>query len=505
MKILPLLALVAAIPAAHAEPVTIRLDAPSYAGKEAALYRYMDLFTLRLERIASGRVDEQGHLALTADVTGTVRALLRIGKTGADLYLRPGSYHAQMPPPEKGEVQPLSGITKVDLLFPDLDALDVNALVGDLNTRLDGFLASNLASDPDAGMQAVKEARSGGAVKLVPDSVERPDLYLYPTWDEARVDSFGRKLKRFYAAVHDPWFQHDVEYGIAGLELGPRSDDRTLFNRYLKDRPVLYDVPEYIRFFRNFFADHLLRFPFRTDTDKLIAWISAARTDSLKKLLARNDFLQDPRLNELVLINGLYAQQANKQFDRSGIVKVLEQVRDGSEFPEHRTIAANMLWDLTAMTAGTALPNVDVLDTAGQRIPLQRLLEGRTCLLVTDIGNPYSERELAALAELYSQYRQQAQVISIAVDRTAGALAEWLRKTPYAAWSWYIPADQRLFLDALRIRNAPVLFLLDGDQLVRSPGPLPSQGLGAYLHGLQVKDKEKHRLRPDGIAPAPRH
>src|SRR5690606_25447879 len=181
MKILALFALAAAMPAAHALPVTIHLEAAAYPGREVTLYRYADPFTQRLERIATARTDGRGNSSLAADVDGTQRAMLRIGNVGADLFLRPGEYRVAMPAPEQGTAQPLSGITKVDLLFPDLDHLDVNALVGDLNTRLDGFLASNLASDPNTGMEAVKEARSGGAARLAPDSVKRPDLYLYPS------------------------------------------------------------------------------------------------------------------------------------------------------------------------------------------------------------------------------------------------------------------------------------------------------------------------------------
>lgn len=505
MRFAAFIALLLLAPGLSAGPVTIALDAPGYGDKAVVLYRYMDPFTLRLERIAQGHTDATGHAVITADVEGTVRAQLRINEVSADLYLRPGQYHATMPLPGKDEVRTISGATKVNLTFPGLSRMDVNALVGDLNMRLDAFLAEDLATDPNSGMDAVAKARNRQG-RMEPDSAKgRPDLFISPRWNEARVDTFARKLHKFYAGVEDPWFQSDVEYGLAGLRLGPRTDDRALFNRFLKDRPVLYNVPEYARFLSNFFADFLLRFPFRTNTVQFQREIKNASTDSLKALLARNDFLKDDRLCELVLITGLYAQEANKELDRAGILSILGQIKEKSAYAEHRLIAANMLWDLTAMSVGMKIPAVDLLDTAGNALPLDKLLDGRTCLMLTRPGNSFGGQELAAMAQLQVEYGNVVHFICIALDRSPMELAAWLRTQPKFNWPWYAPVEQQRLLDDLRIRNAPVLFMLDGNLLTASPGPLPSQGLVNLLHAIRAKDAEDRKLKPDRGVPAPRH
>lgn len=123
--------------------------------------------------------------------------------------------------------------------------------------------------------------------------------------------------------MNDPWFQNDVEYGLAGLYLGPRNDDRKLFDRYLKSKPVLYDVPEYVRFFSGFYEGYMMRFGYAKAPDQFIAFVRNARADSLKAMLARNDFMRDPQVNELVLITGLYTEHGNKQFDPRGVLAVL--------------------------------------------------------------------------------------------------------------------------------------------------------------------------------------
>jgi hypothetical protein len=505
MKRLLLAVLLPLHPALHAAQVEITLDAPSYPDRHVLLYHYLDAFTLRTERIAEGRTDSNGQVVLTADVQGTERALLRVDGVGADLFLRPGTYHVKMPAPDPDEVRTISGTTRVDLVFIDLDPLDVNALVSDLNGRLDAFLAEDLATDQDAGMEAVAKARNGSGA-LVPDTAKkRPELFLSPRWDEARVDTFARKLRKFYASVKDPWFQSDVEYGIAGLRLGPRTNDRDLFGRYLRDKPVLYEVPEYVRFLTAFFKDHLMRFPFRTDTDALLDDIRNARTDSLKRLFGRNDLLQDDRLNELVLITQLYAEQGNKLFDHAGILSVLSHVRDHSAYSEHRAIAANMLWDLTAMTPGTEFPHLVVRDIAGASCTLDSLLHGPVCLLVSATDGSYGEQELAALEKLQAEYSAYVTFIGIALDRTPTGLAAWLHAHPGLGRNWFIPADRQYLLDGLRIRSIPSLFMLQDHELTASPGPLPSQGLVAVLFRIKAKADEDLRLKSGRGAPPPMH
>lgn len=487
-------------PCLCAAPLRLRVEAPAHPHRQITLYLYLDAFTRRLEPIASATTDGTGLAALEADVTGTHKALLRVGDTGADLWLRPGIYHVQVPPPTSG-MNTLSGTSTVELTFIELDPLDINALMSDLNGRLDAFVAEGLATDANAGMEAVARARGGGAAMQPDTAGAARGLYLAPTWSAARVDTFAAKLRKFYAAVPDPWFKANVEYGLAGLYMGPASQDRALYDRFLRDQPVRYTVPEYTRFFTNFYKDHLLRFPFRSRPEAVQRYVREGRTDSLKALLQLNDLLQNDRIAELVLITNLYADHGNGLLDAAGVRKVLADVQARSSYAEHRAIAANMLWDLTVMAPGTVLPAVELRTPAGAPFALDSLLHSDVCVLVLKPGSAYSEQELAAITALHKEYGAYVQLVCIAVDLPATP-APWTGAHKQLPGTWAVPADQRAFMDAWRIRSAPKLFLLRNAVLTASPGPLPSQGLGAELHKLKVEQDAQRRLTPDrGLAP----
>lgn len=487
-----------------ASNVQLRVEAPDLPDQQATLYVYMDLFTRRLEPIAKGTTDAHGSVLLEAEMAGTKKALLVVGHVGAELWLRDRDYHVRIPSTTPDNARIMGGIVLVYPVFPGLDLLDVNALTSDLNLRLDEFVAEGLATDHEAGMEAITRAREGKE-ELEPDTAKTArDLYLAPTWGRERVDTFASKLNRYYAMVDDPWFHQNVEYGIAGLYLGPKANDRELFNRFLKDKPVLYDVPEYVRFFSAFFHDHLLRFPFRSRTEELQQALRAGQVDSLKALLAQNDFLRDGRLNELVLITNLYENAAHPELDRQGILEVLRQVRDHSAYPEHRQMADNMLWDLTAMTKGTGLPMALLLDADGRPMRTDSLFTGYTCLMIMKVGNPYSDQEIVAMDQLVREYGNQVRFVYVVLDRTVSELSAWRKADRGHGGLWTVAADQRGLLDLWRVKNAPVLFLLKDQTLIASPGPLPSQGLVAELHRLRVEWQREQELNRGSGRPAPR-
>lgn len=482
--------------AAWAGNFTLRVEAPGYAGKAALLYRYDDLFTLRPVRIAEAAIGDDGQAVLTADVEGTAKLQLRIGDVVGDLFARPGNpLHLRFPLPDARTAKSLSGTTRVFPELLDLSPLDINALTTDLNDRVDAFINEDLATDQIAGMQAVEIMRNDSA-QLPTDSVHRPaTLFVTPSWSEARVDTFERKLRRFYAEVQDPWFAHYLTFSMAGLRQGPRVNDRDLHQQYLANATVHYDDPEYVRFIRSFHSEQLAHVQ-RFQATAMKEAMATAQVDSLKALFARNEFLRDDdRLTELVLMDQLYTHFNSKQLDRGQVAAVLQKIAASSAYPEHRHIATNMLWDLLTMRAGQPLPAVRVTDPAGKAVLLDSLLDGAVCLAITASWCTYCELEMAGLEKLHKEYPGTIRIIAINLDSTLQSMNAYRRAHPGQDFTWlHSEAEQQLRED-LRLRTLPAFFLLNGATLARSPAPLPSNGLGELFHQAKVELDRANKVR----------
>jgi thiol-disulfide isomerase/thioredoxin len=476
---------------------TIVLQAPAYSGQVARLYRYDDLFTLRTVRIAEMPIGDDGAATLNADVQGMTKLQLRIGDVSGDLFARPGTtLNILFPQPATRTARSLGNTTRVDLEFRDLDVLDINALVTDLNERVDAFIAEDLATDQAAGMQAVGVRRSNDTP---PDTAapKRPaTLFVTPVLSQARADSFELKLRRFYAEVKDPWFAHYLDNSMAGLHQGTNVSEKTTFDRWIKGRTIHYDDPEQVRFLRSFFADQLPAFVVRYHDAHLQRALAERNPDSLKAVFAKHDFLKDnDQLCELVAMDQLYLNYHAKYLSKGAVKELLTKWSATSAYPEHRRMAANMLWDRTTMQPGSRMPAMLLENEQGQRVELDSLLNGPVCLVITASWCTYCELEFAGLEQLQQTYKDHVRIIAISLDSTLTALRDYRKAHPGQEFTWlHAQAEQQLRED-LRLRSLPTFYMLNDGVLGHSPAPMPSKGLGALFQQVQVATERDGRIK----------
>lgn len=479
---------------AHAGSFTIHVTARGFGDDIVSLYRYADLFTQRTLLVQRGILDATGRAVLEGEANGTMKVQLRIGERIADLYVRPGST-LHVTPFDLGTARSLSGTTRMGLDFTDIDALDVNALTADVNERIDAFVAEDLATDEAAGMQALDIQRKEGSVK--PDSAARPaTLFVTPQLSKARVDTFAMKLRKFYVEVNDPWFAHYLEHSIAGLYVGPRTNDRELFETFVKGEPVRYDDPEYVRLIRTLFGESLDQL-YRYKGDSLRLAMNASDPFALRMLFQGNDFLRsDDRLAELVMIDQLYMNHSSRLVSSAEVVNLLRRVSDDSTIEEHRIIASNMVWDLTAMRVGAKLPAMRLEDERGQAVDLNELLKGPVCVAFTAGWCTYCTAETGSLINLAEEGKGTMKVVLIGLDRTLDEFKAAKKAMPASAHvTWlHAVAEQQVREDA-RIRSLPQYFILNDDVLARAPAPLPSKGLAELFFKAKTEAEKGGRLK----------
>ncbi len=479
-----------------AAPVTIHVFAPDHTDQAVVLYRYDDLFTLRTVRLTDAVLNSEGTAVLVTEMEGTVKARIRIGDVIADLYLRPGQdLHVQFPKPDPGVAASLNGRVRVDLLFNDLSALDINALTTDLNERIDAFILADLATDEEAGMNALDQYRRAdpaGKDSLADD----PSIHVVPTWSPERLDSFELKLRHFYREVDDPWFVHYMEFALAGMRLGPRTRSMDLHTRYLKGRSIRYDDPEYIRFLRGLFTEHLVAVVYRDHEKELMKALGSGDAVSLKSLFARNDLLKDDdRLCELVMLDQLYLNAHAKWLPTGSAVRMIDVLQRTSTYTEHQKIATNMYWDLTAMQVGYPLPAMRLEDLREQDVVIDSLMNGPVCLAITAGWCTYCELEMVALEKLHKEYQGIIPIVAISLDPTLDDLERYLRKHPGRDFIWLHALAEQQLREDLRMRSLPAIYLLENGTLVQAPAPMPSAGLGEWFHRAKVAAGQNDRIK----------
>lgn len=472
---------------------TINVTARGFPEDIVSLYRYDDPFTMRTVLVARNILDTSGKATLAGEVEGTVEMQLRIGNRIADLFIRDGQV-LNVETNILNTPNSLNGTTRMGLDFTGIDPLDVNALTTDVNERIDAFIAADLATDQAAGMQAVDIQRKEGIER--PDSSARPPtLFVTPVLSEAKLDTFELKLRRFYADVEDHWFGHYLDNSIAGLRFGPQVNERKVFDTYLKGKAVVYDDPEYVRLLRNLFANGLEQVS-RYHGDTLRMHSEEGNAEGLCRLFQRNDFLRDDdRLAELVMMDQLYRNHASRYVAPQHAEGILRNLSTGSRFNEHRRIASNMLWDLTAMRVGSELPDVRLEDEHGGPVELKDLMTGPVCIMVTAGWCTYCAPEMAGLVQLATEYPRAVKTIVIGLDRSLEEFNAARKLAPKNDLIWLHAVAEQDLREQWRLRTLPVFYLLNNDILARSPAPPVSQGLGALFKQAEVNAEKNDRIK----------
>ena len=502
MRSLAILLLGLALPSVAGDTTTVLLHAPGMPGEKVLLYALEDPFTDRPRLLDESRFDPKGTATLQAGVERRTRCFLRLRTGRALLYLEPGAtYRVDMERSTEVGARSIGATHALPIVFTDLDILDVNALVSDLNERLDAFLADHVAGDETAGMTALGQVR--GQQDVSRDSTGTRDWGLLPGLSSQAIDSFAGRLDQFYAEIDDPWFHAHRRYAVAGLYLGPRSNDRDLYERFIQETGVRYDDPEYVRFLRGVFQEHLRTHPFRRHGDAFLDLVKRGEVHAIDSLLKENDLLLDHRLRELVMLDQFYLGYHDQLFDKEGIRTILTDRAAHSPFPEHRALAGNMLWDLTHMTEGGTFPSLELTDLQRQVYDLDLSDTGMTCLAVIASWCTYCEVEIGAFESLAADHAGVSRFVVIGLD---SSLTEWgrfasRRDREHVEWAW-APGALAL-MDQLRLRAVPGFFMVEGERLGNVPGPLPSEGLAAVLHRRRVELQQRGRIRFGSEAPPP--
>jgi thiol-disulfide isomerase/thioredoxin len=482
---------------------SVRVRCSDAPGQDVVLYTYDDLLTRRRQPVAHAALGTKGEVTLTFALSTPQLAHLRVGLRGTDLHVAPkAQYEVQVLPPDPLQARSMGATAPLSIEFLNMEPLDRNALTSNMNEHLDMFLAERFAADESAGMRAVEKARNSDHEDHDTTRARASGIAMLDVPPQA-LDSFELLMRRYYAGVQNEWFQAHLNYALAGLHLGPQARIRELYDQYLKERTVRYDDVEYLRFVRELLGDQLRTHTFRAYDDQLLAAVRNANMDSLEFLYAQSTFGPDPQLRELLLLDALYGQANDGFLDRQGVRALLRHFAKHSAYTEHRLIAENMLWDLTAVRTGDRLPELHLrtaggmtwnLDSAAAKGPMYVALTADWCT--------YCELELSAMQKLHEEYSRQVQFVSIFVNSSAKHILEQERMHPERTWTQVYTEPDPVLLDRLRVSSLPAFFLLQEGVLTDAPAKGPSSGIAAKFHALRMQAEERDRTKfRDGAAP----
>lgn len=437
----------------HAQSIQVIGNAPLLAGTPIVLTQYNDYITNTEVIKVNGTIDNTGKFNLTIPEGETGEYMLHVGSESHSLLLQPNHIYDLEIPDEEG----------VHVYYPT-----------ETDTSLILYQASNLDYQINYFSIYNYEDFLNGKIK-------------------AKLKLFIDTLNTRYDYIKEPYFQQYKEYKIAELMSNANfKSRRTMYATYLKGRPILFQHPQYMAYFNEFYTGFMNELIREDNSGNLRASLKAGEPlDTLMAFIGKNEFGTDPKLAELICIKGLFDLYYMPDYNKFNTEKLVSSLKDKATSAEIKSICVYFIQIIGRMRPGQQYFNFEGKDTEGNVHAITEY--GNKPMLITffNPADPTSIREISALKPIYDEYRKDVTFINLCSGCTYTALQDYINENKYKWTFLIVPPSVETEYEVI---SYPTTFFIDKEgKFVWSPGPVPSAGLSDRLYQYLKEIKRNNR------------
>ena len=434
--------------------------APGAAGKTIKLSAPGDLLTFMEKPLANTIIGSDGKFSLSLKTGQTMVAVLSINFHKAEIFIEPNKTHRVLIDSinynDIQEINPFiqSQNLKLQILFEE--PYDLNFMIGEYNGMYNAFLLDNFNA-------------------------------LYRDRDKVKVDTFRVQSNTRFGMVPSAYFKSYMVYKIASLEQLTRYYSAAeLARRYFIGKPVLYLNLEYMDFFNSYFSKYLTvtsKILHLTDYKPILKGPDPYTV--MMKTLAADTILKNEQLRELVLLKGILEMNNMADYKQDELLTVIRSVAERSQYPDNRTIAENMISQMTKLKPGTAAPGFTLVNRYKNMVSLKDF-KGKPVVLsfwTTYCQGCLSEMDL--IKPLYDKYKGKVEFISISADADFNKMVMFVNMKKNFVWSFLHIGDQSEVLSNYDVRSYPLFVLIDkSGKIYKYNAEQPGNGLDSAIETM---------------------
>jgi peroxiredoxin len=445
-----------------AQSATMEGYAPDYKGKTVYISTYKDFITYTALQINSAQISDSGKFKFQLD--GLKRCTyinITIDNLKGDLYVVPGNYYRVVfPAPDSDHYQNPYIQHKVDLdLYID-DTAEVNNLIMDFNSQFDKFWAKNY-------------------------------VHFLKKQGQRYVDSFYNAMLVRYKSINNPDFSGYMTYTIAEIGNNILEGEKTLGEKYLKGKPILYGNNEYMEFFNDYFKGYMRNFMYTREGSDIVKFINKSDYPDLMEVLKINRLLRNDSLCELVLLKGLYEFYYSGGFDPENIKGLLKTIASDTKIAEDKTIAEDMLASFSGVVKGGNAPDFALKDAKGGVSSIIDFRGKFLYLAFFKTTSSASVSQMEVLPALYKQYGKKINFVFISEDENYSDLTDFLKTNKNFTWTFLFD-EKHTVMSQYDVKTFPEYFLINPNgKFFRSPADDPSHGIENTFSDITKPAKQK--------------
>lgn len=435
--------------------VKINGIAPQYAGESAIVYTYKEFITKKKEKLDILNFDEQGHFSLSIPTNEVKLIFFTLHSFKIFLYVEPNKSYTLILPPkiEKTTQQKISPYFREKEVISGLknsEENDLNLLIQQFDSELNTLMKTHFDNLHDQKIST--------------------------------IDSFEISIKNKYQKHDNPFFKHYVKYQLGFLEFLKKSNNPIdLTKKYFINKELLTKNPAYCNLINRIYERYLFNSSGNSKIKTFKNQLHTANTGlELKKIIFQNWETNSQSINELIFLvilrDGYY----------DGLITLTETKRllnlsmnfvDGNI----KQVAQNFYDNINYLMKGTKAPDFELYDRNDTLLQLSSFNGKYLLLNFSNIHSTPSLAELNTLSEIYSNFKNQLEVISVFDADDYKRVVEFYDEKGYK-WSFMFANSNSEIYENYKIYSFPSYVLIDKTgNIIKASAPTIKEGLTDWL------------------------
>lgn len=435
-----------------AQNVRINGSTTNAVGKKIRLFTYTDYISELPKKLDETIIDASGKFTLKTSIGDTYYAWLQIDQYKAELYLEPNNEYSITILPfdfaSDEKIAPFMDKRKLQIEFNNPSLTDLNQLTARFNVIYNDFILTYFND-------------------------------LYKRRDKSKLDTLNNKITKEFQEVNNAYFNNYIKYRIAGIEqMGSLTSQKKLYQKYIENKPILYNNIEYMIFFLQFYEKFIFNGNHNVNDTELKHYINETKDyTKLMDSLGVDNYVRNEVVREIVFLQGMKDIYYSKKYDESGIIEILRKFSVKSKFKEHKQIAQNLIASFNSLNIGSRAPDFKLQDIKGKVYTLNSFKGKYTylCFFTTWCGGCMPEVE--AIRALKAKYNKDFNFVCISIDKEIMTLDFYLQKKKYDWYFLHYGGNIEL-LENYSVSTFPIFLLLDKEgNILKYPAIKPSEDI----------------------------
>jgi len=311
--ILPLIVFCVSIGFAQAQVQRTIINACAQGAENRTARLYLECATTRFQwRVDEQTISNEGCFQLSADISQTLRAFIKIDFYQTFIFLQPGETYDIIFDTFDFRIDERQNPFALNMFlsyrFVEADSNELNRLIWRFENMYDQFVFENFREDGSISREAFSE--------------------------------FENLIRETFAFTGHGYFLDYKRYVLAEMQRTFRlTPSANLFLTYIQNRPILHNNVAFADFIAGFFEGY---FPYQVRYNRNVFIDQINRAGNLTAImdsLGRDTILQNEQLREFAFLLGLREMWRHSDFSNSSILALLSDIQNTTIFPEHRELA----------------------------------------------------------------------------------------------------------------------------------------------------------------------